>query len=177
MTVKGLSAPIEVYELTGVSAVRSRLQAAAARGLTHFVGRDGEKDQIRQALDRARAGHGQLVAVVGEPGVGKSRLHWEFTHSAHTTGCLVLEASSVSYGRATAYLLVINLLRGYFSVEKRDEVPTIREKIVGKVLSLDHALEKSLPAFLWLLDVPVDDPVWSRLDARSHHLKVRRSLS
>ncbi|MBI4635246.1 MAG: zinc ribbon domain-containing protein, partial [Candidatus Rokubacteria bacterium] len=75
--VKGLEAPVEVYEIVGAGTVRSRFQAAAARGLTRFVGRDSELDQLRQALDRAGAGHGQVVAVIGEPGVGKSRLYWE----------------------------------------------------------------------------------------------------
>jgi class 3 adenylate cyclase len=72
--VKGLEAPIEVYELTGAGPLRSRLAAAAARGLSRFVGREGELDQLRQALGRASDGHGQVVAIVGEPGVGKSRL-------------------------------------------------------------------------------------------------------
>src|SRR5258708_25346593 len=81
LKVKGLELPLEVYEIAGASTVRSRLHAAAARGLTRFVGRDSELDQLRQANERARSGHGQVVAVVGEPGVGKSRLYWEFTHS------------------------------------------------------------------------------------------------
>jgi class 3 adenylate cyclase len=76
--VKGMAAPIEIFELTGASPVRSRLHAAASRGFTRFVGRDAEIDLLRQALGRAGEGHGQLVAVVGEPGVGKSRLVWEF---------------------------------------------------------------------------------------------------
>src|SRR5262249_43892890 len=84
MPVKGLEALVEVHEVTGAAAVRSRLHAQAARGLTRFVGRDSEVEQLRRALDAAREGHGQAVAVVGEPGVGKSRLYWEFTHSHRT---------------------------------------------------------------------------------------------
>jgi len=162
--VKGLDAPIEVYEVVGGGTVRSRLHAAAARGLTRFVGRDSELDQLRQALERARAGHGQVVAVVGEPGVGKSRLYWEFTHSHRTEGWLIVESGSVSYGKATAYLPVIDLLRAYFQIEPRDEARKIREKVTGKVLSLDRQLEPSLPALLSLLDVPAEDPQWERLD-------------
>jgi len=100
--VRGLSEPIEVHELVGTGAVRSRLHAAAARGLTHFVGRDRELDELHQALERARAGHGQVVAVVGEPGVGKSRLYWEFTHAQGVQGWQILESGSASYGKATA---------------------------------------------------------------------------
>ena len=162
--VKGMEAPVEVYEVTGAATVRSRLHAAAARGLTRFVGRDSELDQLRQALERARSAHGQVVAVVGEPGVGKSRLYWEFTHSHRTEGLLIVESGSVSYGKATAYLPVIDLLRTYFQIEPRDEARKIREKVTGKLLSLDRALEPSLPALLSLLDVPAEDPQWERLD-------------
>ena len=102
MAVRGVSAPVEVYELTGTSTVRSRLQAAATRGLSRFVGRDAEMDQLRRALEQAREGRGQVVALVGEPGVGKSRLVFELTHSHRVDGRLVLEARSVSYGKATS---------------------------------------------------------------------------
>src|SRR5499427_96079 len=162
--VKGLAAPIEIFELTGVSPVRSRLQAAASRGLTRFVGRDAEIEVLRQSLERAGEGYGQLVAVVGEPGVGKSRLVWEFTHSHRSRGWLVLEAASVSYGKATTYFPVIELLRGYFGIEPRDDGRKVREKVTGKLLWLDRALEPTLAVFLSLLDVSVEDPEWTRLD-------------
>jgi class 3 adenylate cyclase len=148
VNVKGLNDPVEVYEITGAGPVRSRLQAAAARGLTRFVGRAAEFETLWQALERAGASHGQMVALVGEPGVGKSRLFWEFTHSRRTVDWLILESSSVSYGKATAYLPVIDLLRTYFSIEDRDDVRKIREKVTGKLLTLDKSLEPTLPAFL-----------------------------
>jgi predicted ATPase/class 3 adenylate cyclase len=164
LPVKGLDAPVEVYELIGAGPVRSRLQAAAARGLTKFVGRLGEIDRLNAALERARTGHGQLVAVVGDPGVGKSRLYWEFTRSHRLQGWLIVESSSVSYGKATPYLPIIELLRTYFQIEARDDARKIGEKVTGKLLSLDRGLEPSLPALLSLLDVPVQDPQWQRLD-------------
>ena len=111
MGVKGLPSPVEVFELTSASPVRSRLQAAAARGLTRFVGRDAEIELLGQALERAEGGRGQVVAVAGEPGVGKSRLVWEFTHSHRTRDWLVLEAASVSYGKVSTYYPVIELLK------------------------------------------------------------------
>ena len=101
--VKGLPEPAEVYELLRAGPVRSRLQAAAARGLTRFVGRQAELEALHQALERAGTGHGQMVAVIGEPGVGKTRLVYEFIRSHHTRNWLVLESSSVSYGKATAH--------------------------------------------------------------------------
>ena len=164
MAVKGLAAPVEVYELTGVSAARSRLQAAAARGLSRFVGRDAEIEQLRRAVEQARQGRGQVAAVVGEPGVGKSRLTFELTHSHRVEGWLILQAGSVSYGKATSYLPVIDLLKNYFRIGDRDDRREIREKVTGKILTLDRALEATLPALLALLDVSGDDPQWQALD-------------
>jgi len=178
--VKGLDRPVEVYEMTGASAARSRLHAAAARGLTRFVGRDGELDQLRRAQEQAGAGQGQLVAVVGEAGVGKSRLYWEFSRSHRTHGWLIVESSSVSYGKATPYLPVIELLRTYFGIDGRDDLRRIREKVTGKLLALDRALEPALPALLWLLDVPIEDAPWQRLDPQQRRQRavdgVRRLL-
>jgi class 3 adenylate cyclase/tetratricopeptide (TPR) repeat protein len=162
--IRGLAAPLEVYDLTGAGPLRSRLHAAAARGLTRFVGREGELEQLRQALGRVAAGHGQVVAIVGEPGVGKSRLVWEVTHSHRTHGWLIVQAGSVSYGKATPYLPVIDLLKGYFQIEDRDDQRKVREKVIGKLLGLDRALEPTLPAVLALLEVPVEDTAWQAID-------------
>ncbi len=164
MPVKGMAEPVEVYELTGGGPARTRFQAAAARGLTRFVGRDAEVEQLRHALDRAAAGHGQVVAIVGEAGVGKSRLFYEFTQSHRVQGWLMLESGSVSYGKATAYLPVIDLLQGYFKIQDWDDQREIRDKVIGRVLGLDRSLEPLLPPILSLLDVPVDDPGWGALD-------------
>lgn len=161
--VRGLNEPIEVYELKGVSGLRTRMQAAAARGLTRFVGRQAELDTLAQALRQANEGHGQVVALVGEPGVGKSRLIWEFTHSHRTHGWLALESGSVSYGKATAYRPLIDLLKTYFRIEERDEARTVREKVIGKLLTLDKTLEPILPALLALLDVETEDTEWQSL--------------
>jgi class 3 adenylate cyclase/tetratricopeptide (TPR) repeat protein len=162
--VKGLTEPVEVYEVTGAGSARTRLQAAAARGLTRFVGRDAEMDQLRHALELARAGRGQVVAVVGEPGLGKSRLFREFTRSHRVHGWLLLEGAAVSYAKASAYQPIAHLLREYFGIEPRDDAQRIREKLTGKILTLDRALESYLPALLALVDVPVDDETWRTLD-------------
>jgi class 3 adenylate cyclase/tetratricopeptide (TPR) repeat protein len=159
VAVKGLRAPVEVYELVGAGPVRSRLQAAALGGLTRFVGRDRELADLDQALQSAGSGHGQVVALVGEPGVGKSRLVYECLRSHRTQGWLVLESASVSYGKATPYAPVVDLLKRYLHVEDRDEPRTVRAKVTGHLLTLDEAPQETIPALLALLDVlPADSP-------------------
>jgi DNA-binding NtrC family response regulator/class 3 adenylate cyclase/tetratricopeptide (TPR) repeat protein len=162
--VAGLARPVEVYELRAPGRVRSRLAAAVDRGLTRFVGRAAEMEQLRRAQQLGSNGHGQMVAVVGEAGVGKSRLVYEFTHSQWMRGWLVLEGVSVSYGQTASYLPVIDLLKNYFKIQDRDDLREIRERVTGKLLALDHTLGPTLPALLALLDVPVDDTSWHRLD-------------
>jgi len=161
--VKGLPEPLEIFELTGRGVARTRLHAAAGRGLTRFVGRDAELDQLWRLQDLAGKGRGQLAAVVGEAGVGKSRLLHEFTHSHRVQGWQVLEAASASYGKATSYLPVITLLKSYFKIQDRDDLREIREKVTGKIVTLDRALEPSLSALLSLLDTPVDDAEWQTM--------------
>ena len=170
VNVKGLRAPVEVYELTGASPVRSRF-----RGIHHawpdavgWVAAARSARYVRH-LTRAGDGHGQIVAVVGEPGVGKSRLLHEFVHShrfvrskgqapsSDSSDWLVVESGSVSYGKATSYLPVIDLLKAYFEIDARDDGRKIREKVTGKLLTLDETLRPLLPALLGLLDVPVED--------------------
>jgi class 3 adenylate cyclase/tetratricopeptide (TPR) repeat protein len=160
--VKGLAEPVEVFELVGVTALRRRLQAAVARGLSPFVGRQPELEALQQALTRAGTGQGQVVALLGEPGVGKSRLVYEFLHSHHTQGWLILESSSVSYGKATAYLPVCDLLKAYCHLEDRDDLRTVRAKITGQILTLDDALQDTVPAVLALFEaLPADNPFLS----------------
>jgi len=146
--VKGVAEPVEIFELVGAGSVRTRLQASRARGFTRFVGRDIEMEQLRQSADQARQGHGQLVAVGDEAGVGKSRLYYEFIHSHDTKGWLVLEASSVSYGKATPFLPLADLLRVYFRIDECDDTRSVRAKVTGTVLTLDRALEDEVPAML-----------------------------
>src|SRR4051794_23828129 len=176
VSLKGLGEPVEVYELVGAGAARSRLQAAAARGLTRFVGREAELETLRRTLEQAGNSRGQVVALVGEPGVGKSRLVWEFSHSHRAEGWLLLAAGSVSYGKATSYLPVIDLLRDYCAVETRDDPRRVREKVAGKVLMLDEALRPDLPALLALLDVPVEDGAWQALDPPQRRRRTLAAL-
>jgi class 3 adenylate cyclase/tetratricopeptide (TPR) repeat protein len=174
--VKGRSEPVEVYELSGIGPARTRLQVAARRGLTRFVGRDAEIDVLRRSFEHAGAGHGQAVAIVGEAGVGKSRLVREFTRSHHTHGWLVLEGGSVSYERATPYLPVIELLKAYLGVQERDDQRQIRERVAGKLVTLDRTLAPLLTPLLALLDVPVDDAAWGELDPPQRRQRILKAV-
>jgi class 3 adenylate cyclase/tetratricopeptide (TPR) repeat protein len=174
--VRGLPEPVEVFELTGASAIHRRLQAVAARGLTRFVGRQHELATLRQALERAAAGHGQIVAIVGEAGVGKSRLVYEFTQSDVSRPWLTLEGASVSYGKATPYFPVLDLLRRYMHLEERDKARTIRAKVTGHVLTLDAALQDIVPALLALLDVAPDESPFLQLDPAQRRQRTLDAL-
>ena len=116
--VKGVSEPVNVYEVTGLGPLRTRLQRSAGRGLTKFVGREREMEALKHAAEQAKAGHGQIVAAMAEPGVGKSRLFFEFK-AISQSGWMVLETFSVSHGKASAYLPVIDLLRELFQDQRR----------------------------------------------------------
>ena len=164
-SIKGIEGAMEVFELVGATPVRLRFHALARRGLTRLVGRAQQLDALRQALEQAREGNGQVVGIVGEPGVGKSRLYWEFTHSRHAQECLVLETGPISYDKSTSFLPVVELLRAYFKIEARDDARQIHDKVSGQLRSPDARLVVTLPAILWMLDVPVDDPQWNKLEA------------
>jgi class 3 adenylate cyclase/tetratricopeptide (TPR) repeat protein len=157
--IKGFNEPIHIYELLSVGPLRTKLQVAARRGLVRFVGRQSEMDQLRHALELAKAGHGQIVGVMGEPGVGKSRLFYEFIGAYGRTsrpgqrGCLVLETFSVSHGKAYPYLPLIDLLKNYFQLVLQDDERVRREKITGRVLTLDRGLEDTLPYLFFLLGI------------------------
>jgi class 3 adenylate cyclase len=174
--VRGLPEPVEVFELVGASVVHRRLQAAAARGLTRFVGRQQELAALQQALEQAGAGQGQIVAVVGEAGVGKSRLVYECVHSHHTQGWSVLESASVSYGKATPYFPVIDLLKRYSHIADHDDTRTIQAKLTGQVLTLDAALQDVIPALLALLDALPGDSPFRQLDPAQRRQRILTAL-
>ena len=148
--IKGVSEPVRIYELLGVGALRTRLQVSAARGLSRFVGRKKEIEHLKQVREQAVTGQGQMVGVVGEPGVGKSRLFHEFKLLSEQH-CLVLETFCAAHGSSYAYLPLIELLRNYFHVRPQDDERALHEKVAGRVVALDRELEDGLPYLLSLL--------------------------
>jgi class 3 adenylate cyclase/tetratricopeptide (TPR) repeat protein len=176
LNVKGLSEPVEAYEVTGAQGVRTRLQVAATRGLMRFVGRDAEIAQLGAAWQRAAAGRGQIVAVGGEPGVGKSRLIYEFVRSRSREPWLIIESGSVAHGQATAHLPIIELLKSYFKIHDGDDHGAIREKVTKRLVALDESLKTCIPALLALLDTPSGDSEWEKLDPQLRREKTHEAV-
>jgi len=183
-SVRGLQTEVDVYVVTGTGAARWPMDVAAARGLTGFVGREDELAQLGSAMQLAAGGRGQVVGVVGEAGVGKSRLFHEFTRAERMPGWRIVKTGAFSYGKSTAYRPVIDLLRAYFKVHDRADPQEVRDKVVGQVLTLDKELAPAVPALLSLFDVPVEDPQWQSLNPRQRreqtmdavrHLLLRES--
>ena len=136
--------PLNVYEGLGAGPLRTRIQVSARRGLSRFVGRHVELEQMQQALEQVKEGHGQIVGVMGEPGLGKSRLFYEFKLTSGS-GCLVLEAFAFAHGTAAPYLPILDLLKTYFQIDPQDDDRTRKEKVNGKVITLDRTLEDIVP--------------------------------
>jgi class 3 adenylate cyclase/tetratricopeptide (TPR) repeat protein len=174
--VKGLPDPVVIYQLLGPGAARTRLQAVATRGLTRFVGRQREMEALTHALDAASRGRGQLVALVGEAGVGKSRLVRELTQSAATQGWRILESRSVSYGRAAPYGPVRDLLRSLFQISDSDDREATRQKVTTKVLTRGRLIEDTVPAILTLLDALPADSSFSTLDPRDRRQRTLEAV-
>jgi len=165
-SIRGLQSVVEVYAVTGTGPARGSLEVAAARGLTSFVGREEELGQLDSAMQAAARGQGQVVGIVGEPGVGKSRLFYEFTRAERMPGWRIVKTGAFSYEKSTAYRAVIDLLRGYFELSDRENQQEVRDKVVRRVMALDRELADTVPALLSLVDVPVEDPPWQSLDPR-----------
>ena len=150
--MKGVSANVSLYEVTGVGPLRTRLEVSASHGLSRFVGRRNELERMQAMFQLAKSGQGQIVGVIGEAGVGKSRLCHEFKQWANND-CLVLECSSDSYGKAFPFLPLIDLLKHYLQIAPGDDERHILEKVTGRVLALDRSLDDTIPFLLALLGV------------------------
>jgi class 3 adenylate cyclase/predicted ATPase len=170
--IKGVSEPVNVYEVTGLGPLRTRLQRSAGRGLTKFVGRQREMEALKHAAEQAKGGHGQIVAAMAEPGVGKSRLFFEFKATSQS-GWMLLETFSVSHGKASAYLPAIELLRNYFDISATDDERKRREKVTGRVLALERSLEDTLPYLFNLLGIVEGDDPLAQMDGQ---IRKRRTL-
>jgi tetratricopeptide (TPR) repeat protein len=176
MPIKGLKDPVEVWDLKRATPVTSSLGVIAGRAQTAMLGRDAEMATLERLLSRARDGHGQLVTLIGEPGVGKSRLLWELTRKAADAGWQMHEAACVSYGALTPYLPVRNLLTKYFDVEDGDDARRIREKVATRMVALDTRLASWVSAILALGNVSNDDAEWAGLEPTVRRQRILRAV-
>jgi class 3 adenylate cyclase/tetratricopeptide (TPR) repeat protein len=165
---KGLSQLVDAYDLIGATSARTRVQAGAARGLTPLVGRNTEINIFNKVAQRVSDGRGQVLAMIGEPGIGKSRLVHEFTRHQLPPGWLVLEGTSVSYGKATPYFPLIEMLRRYFGINDGEGSENVRCQVITSILELDSTLKDAIPPVLSLLGAlpdtctthPDQEPDW-----------------
>jgi len=171
--IEGIPEPVALLTLQAKARLRLRWEARSARGLAQFVGREAEIARLGDLLDRAANGAGQVAAVVGEPGVGKSRLVHEFVNSRLVEGCTVLETGTTSHETSATYLPIAQLLRAWFGIDERDTQAEAAAKLGRGVQALDGALAPIQPALAALLDLPPQDPQWPPLSPAQ---KRRRTL-
>jgi class 3 adenylate cyclase/tetratricopeptide (TPR) repeat protein len=163
--IKGASKPIRVFELAGVGLARSRLDLSRERGFSRFVGRSGEMAAFEEAFERAERGEGGVVAVVADPGIGKSRLCLEFSERSREKGIEVFEAQAQSHGKSIPFMPVLQLMRAYFGIGEGETDRAARERIAGRALLLDPELNESLPLLFDFLGVPDPDRPVPQLSA------------
>jgi DNA-binding winged helix-turn-helix (wHTH) protein/tetratricopeptide (TPR) repeat protein len=155
--------PARVYTVVRPKPQWAGLELHRQRPLSRFVGRDRELATLQTLMALVEEGRGQVVGLMGEPGMGKSRLCYEGITRHLSSRWTYLETRAVAYGQAIPYLPMIDLLKAYFRLDDRDRTPTIRDKVTATLHTLDTALQPTLPAFLTLLDVPVEEPHWQAL--------------
>ena len=175
-TVKGRSEPVSIFKVTGRRRGRTRLEVSAERGLTQLVGRERELALLHDCLARAKAGRGQVVGIVGEPGVGKSRLLYEFRKSLEGERVTWLDGHCVAYGQTTPYLPVLDILRANFQIEEGDNPLQIREKLRQGLRLLDPALEVILPFLCELLGLPAEGESLKYLDPKDKRQKTFEAI-
>jgi tetratricopeptide (TPR) repeat protein len=162
--VKGKEEPVDAYELKKATEVETRIEAAAAKGLTKFAGRKNTMAALMQAYDKAKSGSGQVVGVVGEAGVGKSRLLIELKKKLAKEEYIYLEGRCLHYGGSMAYLPIHDILKSYFDIKEEDQEDLINKKLAEKFFNFDERLKSTLAPFQEILSVKVDDDTYLQLE-------------
>jgi class 3 adenylate cyclase/tetratricopeptide (TPR) repeat protein len=156
--LRGVSEPARAFRLVGLGELRTRFEVSRRRGLTRFVGRDDDLQALEAALARCGEGNGQVVGVVGEAGVGKSRLCFEFLEGCRARKLQVLEGRAVAHGKNVPFLPILQILRAYFGIVEQDDDRAAREKMAGRLLLLDDGFRETLPLLFEFSGV--SDPEW-----------------
>ena len=174
--VKGKKEPQEAFELIKAGEVATRIGASVAKGLTRFVGRKNSMAVLLDAFDKVKSGSGQVVGLLGEAGVGKSRLLLEMRNLLPQGEYHYLEGRCLQYGGSMAYLPVLDILRSYFDIKEGDREFLIKKKMAEKILDLDEKLKGVIPPFQSLLSLKVDDEEFSRLEPKAKREKTFEAL-
>ncbi len=174
--VKGKEEPQEAYELIRTSGIKTRIEAAAAAGITKFVGRKREMEALHEALEKTRSGAGQLVGIVGEAGVGKSRIIFEMRKMLPKEEYGYLEGRCVHYGGSVAYLPILDILRSYFEIKEGEHEFLIKKKMKEKISQLDETLKSVLPPFQELLSLETDDESYLKLERKQKREKIFEAI-
>ena len=170
--VKGSSRPLRVHELTGVGPARGRLDVSRARGFARFVGREAEMAVLEDAFAQAVAGEGRVIGIVGEPGVGKSRLCHEFAQGARSRGVPVYYTAGQAHTSSVPLVPVMRLMRTYFEIDEADSEERARERIAGRLLMLDESLVEAMPLIFDFLSVDDSSRPPPRLDPEARRRQL-----
>jgi class 3 adenylate cyclase len=174
--VKGKKEVQEVYELIKASDVKTRIEAAVAKGLTRFVGRTREAETLKEAYNKAQSGSGQVVGVVGEAGVGKSRLLLELRNMLPKGEYTYMEGRCLHYGGSMAYLPILDILRSYFNIKEGDREAEIKEKMEEKVLQLDENLKSTFPPFQEVFSIKVEDQTYLIVEPQEKRMRTFEAI-
>jgi len=174
--VKGKEEPLEAYELVKAGEVETRFGASVAKGLTKLVGRGREMATMKEAYDRARSGSGQVVGIVGEAGVGKSRLLIEFRSVLPKEDYTYLEGQCLHYGGSMAYLPLLDIVKSYFGIKEDDREYIIKKKVAEKLLHFDERLKNTVPSFQEILSLKVDDTSYLQLEPGVRKLRTFEAI-
>jgi class 3 adenylate cyclase/tetratricopeptide (TPR) repeat protein len=172
LRIEGAESPMRVHELDDVGELRTRFDVSRERGLSRFVGRDDDLEALEAALARCHEGHGQVVGLVGEAGVGKSRLCFEFTERCRARGLRVLEGRGAAHGKNIPLLPILEVFRAYFGIAERDDDRATREKIAGRLLLLDEGFREVLPLLFEFLGVSDPEQPPPRMDPEARQRQL-----
>lgn len=170
--IKGVQEAMHVFELQGLGLMRTRLDVSRSRGFARFVGRGDEMQVLESALERAREGNAQVLGVVGDAGLGKSRLCYEFLERCRSRGIMTYETTGVAHGKAIPFLPVLRLFRAFYGITEQDSAATARERIAGRLLLLDERLRDSLPLNFDFLGVPDPESPAPRIDPEARQRQM-----
>jgi serine/threonine protein kinase/tetratricopeptide (TPR) repeat protein/class 3 adenylate cyclase len=178
LSIKPTAEPVTVYRVEGATGVHTRLQAAEIIGLTRYIGRTEELAALQSALDRTHSAEGQFVTVLGDAGVGKSRLLLEFLRTLEGSSINIIQTRCHVQGSKTPYLPFIDLLKDLLGLSKEEASEHLRASAISSIRAIDKSLETYIPIYLHLLSIEnIDNSRTSDLKGDDLNLAILEALS